>query len=157
MMDAARTRPSDAPGGTRPDLCPAHFRAEGGTGEAGPLAPQLEAGHGSSTGQRPAPALVVLVRAYTEDMRQLPAELLQDDVTTAEKLVYMWVRENPGEHSARSLRAALGVVIETALGDLVRRGALIEEVPPSGRRAGTYRAAPQPRGPRPRTSQEETE
>jgi hypothetical protein len=156
-MDAAATCHSDAPGAARPDLCPAHFRARGEAGEAGQLAPQLEAEQVIGTAPRPAPAPVVFAYAYTEDMRQLPAELLQDDVTTAEKLVYMWVRENPGEHSARKLHAALGVVIGTALGDLVRRGALLEEVPPVGRRAGTYRATPQPRGPRPRTSQEETE
>ena len=83
---------------------------------------------------------LVSALAYAGDMKQLPAEL--DDATTAEKLAYLWVYLNPGEYSARSLSAILGVDVRTALGDLTRKGLLLEEVPPAGRKPGQYRAAP---------------
>lgn len=92
-----------------------------------------------------APSGLVL---HTDNMKQLPAALA--DMTTAHKLVYLWVYLNAGEHSARSLEADLGVSVRTALSDLVKAGVLIEESPPVGRKAGQYRAAPQRSGPRPR-------
>lgn len=76
---------------------------------------------------------------YAEAVKQLPPPLLGD--TTVKALVYLWVRMNPGEHSARSLQQALGRQVGTALGELVRDGLLIEEEPPAGRRPGKYRDA----------------
>lgn len=105
----------------------------------------------------PAPALEheAAQAGYATDMQQLPAALLDDDVPTAEKLVFLWVKLNPGEHSARSLSAALGVRVHNALGELVRRGVVVEEEAPAGRRPGKYRAAPL-RSPRPRLGAEES-
>lgn len=79
---------------------------------------------------------------YPEAMKKLPPPLLEDGVPSTRKLVYLWVKENPGRHSARSLQAALGVDVDTALSDLVRDGLLIEEVPQVGPQPGHYRAAP---------------
>lgn len=42
----------------------------------------------------------------------------------------LWVKENPGKHQARSLKAALGVEVGTALSELRDDGLLIEDVPP---------------------------
>ncbi len=95
---------------------------------------------------------VVLPMVYAMTMKQLPAEL--DGATTAEKLAYLWVYLHPGEHSARSLEVALGVGVRTALSELTRRGLLIEEIPPAGRRPGHYRVTPQRPGPRPRLTEE---
>jgi hypothetical protein len=75
-------------------------------------------------------------------MNSLPAPLLEDGVTAAQKLAYLWVRANPGEHSARSLRAALGVRMDGVLPSLTEMGLLIEEQPPAGSVSGKYRAAP---------------
>lgn len=77
-------------------------------------------------------------------MKQLPAAL--GEATTAEKLAYLWVYLNPGEHSARRLSAVLGVDVRTALSDLTRKGLLMEEIPPSGPKPGQYRAVPQRSG-----------
>lgn len=95
-----------------------------------------------------APSGLVLQMAYAECMKNLPAEL--QDLTTAHKLVYLWVYLNPGEHSARSLSESLGVGVRTALSDLVKLGVLVEVTPPTGPKLGEYRTAPQRPGPRPR-------
>lgn len=79
---------------------------------------------------------------YAEAVKKLPEPLLKKGVPTARKLTYLWVKENPGPHSARSLHAALGVEVGTALSELRDDGLLIEDVPPAGSRPGEYRAAP---------------
>lgn len=73
-------------------------------------------------------------------MPKLPPEVAADDVPTVEKLVWLYVWANPGEHSARSLSAELGVRVKTSLSNLVKRGALVEVTPPAGPKAGEYRA-----------------
>ena len=76
------------------------------------------------------------------NVKRLPPPLLADDVSAIEKLVYMWIRDQPGEHSTRSLDDALGERTRAALSSLVQRGVVIQETPSSGRRPGTYRATP---------------
>ncbi len=60
--------------------------------------------------------------------------------TPSEKLVWLYIDRYPGEHSVRSLHAALGVTADRALPALVRDGLLIEEEPAAGSRLGKYRA-----------------
>lgn len=88
---------------------------------------------------------------YARDMPKLPPQVAAEDVPTVEKLVWLYIWANPGEHSDRSLWADLGVRPQGALKRLVQRGALVEESPPSGPKPGSYRAAPQ--RPRPRKSE----
>ncbi|WP_135230101.1 hypothetical protein [Deinococcus fonticola] len=82
-------------------------------------------------------------------MPKLPPQVADADVPTVEKLVWFYIYNNPGEHSARSLSAELGVQVRTALSKLVERGALIEEEAPRGTRAGKYRAVTKPKKPAP--------
>jgi hypothetical protein len=60
--------------------------------------------------------------------------------TPTEKLVWLYLDRYPGQHSVRSLHAALGVNADRALPGLVRDGLVIEEEAPAGSRLGKYRA-----------------
>ena len=74
-------------------------------------------------------------------MKRLPPELHPH--SPAEKLAWLHIHANPGEHSARSLADDLGGSPRTwgqALAALIAAGVVVEEVPPAGRRAGSYRA-----------------
>jgi hypothetical protein len=63
--------------------------------------------------------------------RHLPAEVMTR--TPSEKLVWLYIDRDPGEHSARSLyRAPPG---------LVRGGLVIEEIAPAGARPGKHHTA----------------
>ena len=90
----------------------------------------------------PAPARQ---RGHLHVMKTLPAPLMEDGVPASEKLVYMWITDHPGEHSARSLTAALGVRVKSALTELIEKGLVVEEKPPGGKTPGQYRAAPSKR------------
>lgn len=68
---------------------------------------------------------------------QLPSQIM--NLTTMHKLVYLWVKENPGKHSSRSLSASLGGDVQSALRDLKQAGVLEILSAPAGRRAGVYR------------------
>ena len=61
--------------------------------------------------------------------------------TPTEKIVWMYIDRYPGQHSVRSIAAALGVTPARALAALVRDGLILEDEAPAGTRPGTYRAA----------------
>ena len=84
---------------------------------------------------------------YAKTMPKLPPAVADEDVPTVEKLVWLYIWANPGEHSARSLSAELGVRVKTSISSLVERGALIEEEPPRGPKLGKYRAVTQRKKP----------
>lgn len=67
-----------------------------------------------------------------------------------EKIVWMYIDRFPGEHSVRSLHAALGVNAGRAFPALLADGLLIEEEAPAGSRLGKYRAAELPDQPKPK-------
>lgn len=76
-------------------------------------------------------------------MKRLPVRLHSSSVS--EKLVWLHIRSNPGEHSARSLAADLGGSFSTwsnALSGLVKENFLIVEKAPAGIHGGQYRVAP---------------
>lgn len=74
-------------------------------------------------------------------MRRLPPDLHQH--SPAEKLVWLHIHANPGEHSARSMAEDLGGSPRTwaqALAALLRAGLLREDEAPAGPKAGRYTA-----------------
>lgn len=76
-------------------------------------------------------------------MKRLPASLHR--ASASEKLVWLHIHSNPGEHSARSLAADLGGSFGTwgnALSGLVKDGLLVVEKAPAGIHGGHYRVAP---------------
>ncbi|QLG13575.1 hypothetical protein HLB42_21805 (plasmid) [Deinococcus sp. D7000] len=76
-------------------------------------------------------------------MKRLPASLHSS--SASEKLVWLHIRSNPGEHSARSLEADLGGSFRTwstALSGLINAGFIIVEKAPAGVHGGQYRVAP---------------
>lgn len=96
----------------------------------------------------------MLPTVYAKNMPKLPPQVAAEDVPTVEKLVWLYIYNNPGEHSARSLSADLGVRVKTSISSLVERGALVEEVAPIGPKLGKYRAVTKVQKPAP--MQEET-
>ncbi|MEF2280040.1 hypothetical protein V3W47_17235 [Deinococcus sp. YIM 134068] len=70
--------------------------------------------------------------------RRLPEAVRER--TPVEKLVWLYVRQYPGQHSVASLDKALGVYPARALNALVDAGLLIEEEPPTRMKGGKYRA-----------------
>ncbi len=73
-------------------------------------------------------------------MKRLPASLHNSSVS--EKLVWLHVHSNPGEHSARSLAADLGGSPRTwvnALSGLVKDELVVVEKAPAGVHGGQYR------------------
>nr|AAF44057.1 hypothetical protein [Shuttle vector pI3] len=77
---------------------------------------------------------------YARDMPKLPPEVAAEDVLTVEKLVWLYIWANPGEHSDRSLWAELGVRPQGAIKRLLERGVLVQEEAPRGPKPGKYRA-----------------
>lgn len=76
-------------------------------------------------------------------MKRLPARLHSS--SASEKLVWLHIRSNPGEHSARSLATDLGGSSRTwanALSGLVKDQLLVVEKVPAGIHGGQYRIAP---------------
>ncbi|QFP75056.1 hypothetical protein [Deinococcus sp. AJ005] len=76
-------------------------------------------------------------------MKRLPASLHSSSVS--EKLVWLHIHSNPGQHSARSLAADLGGSSRTwanALSGLVKDKLLVVEKAPAGIHGGQYRVAP---------------
>ncbi|GGO37189.1 hypothetical protein [Deinococcus humi] len=76
-------------------------------------------------------------------MKRLPVSLHSSSVS--EKLVWLHIHSNPGEHSARSLAADLGGSSRTwsnALSGLIDAGFVVVEKAPAGVHGGQYRVAP---------------
>lgn len=74
-------------------------------------------------------------------MRRLPPAL--HPRSASEKLVWLHIHANPGEHSTRSLAADLGGSQRTwasALSGLLEAGLIVMEDAPAGARPGEYRA-----------------
>lgn len=74
-------------------------------------------------------------------MKRLPTAL--HDRSVSEKLVWLHIHANPGEHSTRSLAADLGGSQRTwagALSGLVAAGLVAVDVQPAGVHGGQYRA-----------------
>ncbi|CAM3473979.1 MarR family transcriptional regulator [Deinococcus saxicola] len=76
-------------------------------------------------------------------MKRLPASLHSS--SSSEKLVWLHIHSNPGEHSARSLEADLGGSFRTwsnALSGLVKAELVVVDTAPAGVHGGQYRVAP---------------
>lgn len=76
-------------------------------------------------------------------MKRLPSSLHAR--SPSEKLLWLHIHSNPGEHSSRSLADDLGGSSRTwaaALAGLVDAGLLVVESEPAGVHGGQYRVAP---------------
>ena len=87
--------------------------------------------------QEPGPALLL----EGEPMRRLPPALHPH--SPAEKLAWLHIHANPGEHSARQMADELGGSPRTwaqAIAALLRAGLLREDEPAAGPKPGKYTA-----------------
>lgn len=96
-------------------------------------------GGGPEAGNAPSSANGSAADCYPEPMRKrLPAAVLP--LKPVEKLVWLYINDHPGEYSGAALSEALGVYSARALASLVELGLLVQEVAPTSRTPGKYRA-----------------